>query len=82
MKLLIIDTSGPVCGTAVMDGERVLCEYTVQNRNTHSSNLMPMTEAALRSAGVSLKDLDAIAAEFGLPPAYTAADEAEARKKA
>ena len=47
MKLLVIDTSGPVCGTAVMEDEKVLCEYTAQNRNTHSANLMPMIEAAL-----------------------------------
>ena len=50
MKLLVIDTSGPVCGAAVMEDEKVLCEYTAQNRNTHSANLMPMTEAALQAA--------------------------------
>ena len=32
MKLLAADTSGPVCGVAVMEDERVLCEYTVQNK--------------------------------------------------
>ena len=62
MRLLVIDTSGPVCGVAVLDDDRVLCEYTVQNRNTHSANLMPMTEAVLASAGLSAGDLDAIAA--------------------
>ena len=50
MKLLVIDTSGPVCGVSVMEDEKVLCEYTAQNRNTHSANLMPMTEAALQDA--------------------------------
>ena len=70
MKLLVIDTSGPVCGVAVTDGARVLCEYTAQNRNTHSANLMPMTEAALASAGLALGDLDAIAAVTG-PGSFT-----------
>ena len=70
MKYLVIDTSGPVCGVAVLDEERVLCEYTAQNRNTHSANLMPMVEAALRSAGVCLKDADAIAAVTG-PGSFT-----------
>ena len=51
MKILVIDTSGPVCGAAVMDEEKVYSEFTAQNRNTHSVNLMPMTEAALLSAG-------------------------------
>ena len=51
MKLLITDTSGPVCGAAVMDGEKVLSESTCQNRNTHSVSLMPMVESCLARAG-------------------------------
>lgn len=70
MKLLVIDTSGPVCGTAVMDGEKVLSEYTAQNRNTHSASLMPMVERSLESAGVALKQLDALAAVTG-PGSFT-----------
>ena len=70
MKLLVIDTSGPVCGTAVMDGGKVLCEYVSQNRNTHSASLMPMVERSLESAGVTLKDLDALAAVTG-PGSFT-----------
>ena len=54
MKLLVIDTSGPVCGTAVMDEEKVYSEFTAQNRNTHSVSLMPMIEAALKAAGAEL----------------------------
>ena len=70
MKILVIDTSGPVCGTAVMDEEKVYSEYTAQNKNTHSASLMPMIEAALDSAGTALKDLDAVAAVTG-PGSFT-----------
>ena len=70
MKLLVIDTSGPVCGVAVVENEKVLCEYTVQNRNTHSANLMPMAEAALQSAGKTIEEMDAIAAVTG-PGSFT-----------
>ena len=70
MKLLVIDTSGPVCGAAVMDEDRVYSEFTAQNRNTHSTSLMPMVEAALQAAGTDLKDLDAIAAVTG-PGSFT-----------
>ena len=70
MKLLVMDTSGPVCGVAVMEDEKVLCEYTAQNRNTHSANLMPMTEAALQSAGKTIGEMDAIAAVTG-PGSFT-----------
>ena len=70
MKILVIDTSGPVCGTAVMDEGRVYSEFTAQNRNTHSTSLMPMIEAALNAAGSSLRDLDAVAAVTG-PGSFT-----------
>jgi tRNA threonylcarbamoyladenosine biosynthesis protein TsaB len=70
MKILAIDTSGPVCGAAVLDGERVLSEYTTMNKNTHSTNLMPMAEAALTSAGCCLGDMEAIAAVTG-PGSFT-----------
>ena len=70
MKILVIDTSGPVCGTAVMDEERVFSEFTAQNKNTHSASLMPMVEAALHAAGTELKDLDAIVAVTG-PGSFT-----------
>ena len=70
MKLLVMDTSGPVCGVAVMEDEKVLCEYTAQNRNTHSANLMPMAEAALQSAGTTIGEMDAIAAVTG-PGSFT-----------
>ena len=70
MNLLIIDTSGPVCGVAVTENGKVLCEYTAQNRNTHSANLMPMIEAALGSAGKTLQEMDAIAAVTG-PGSFT-----------
>ena len=70
MKILVIDTTGPVCGTAVMDEERVFSEFTAQNRNTHSASLMPMIEAALNAAGTELKELDAVAAVTG-PGSFT-----------
>ena len=70
MTLLVIDTSGPVCGTAVMDETRAYSEFTAQNKNTHSASLMPMAEAALRAAGRTAADLDAVAVVTG-PGSFT-----------
>ena len=70
MKILVIDTSGPVCGVAVMDEEKVYSEYTAQNKNTHSASLMPMVEAALLAAGTKLEEIRAIAAVTG-PGSFT-----------
>ena len=70
MKLLMVDTSGPVCGAAVLDGERVLSEMTCQNRNTHSASLMPMVEHCLEGAGRTLADMDALGVVTG-PGSFT-----------
>ena len=70
MKILTIDTSGPVCGAAVMDEQKVYSEFTAQNKNTHSASLMPMIEAALSAAGTGIGDLDAVAAVTG-PGSFT-----------
>ena len=70
MKILVIDTSGPVCGTAVMDENKVYSEVASQNKNTHSTSLMPMVEAALNAAGTEIGDLDAVAAVTG-PGSFT-----------
>ena len=70
MMILVIDTSGPVCGAAVMDEEKVYSEFTAQNKNTHSASLMPMIEATLNAAGKTMQDLDAIAAVTG-PGSFT-----------
>ena len=70
MKILVIDTSGPVCGTAVVDEEKVYSEFTAQNRNTHSASLMPMVESALKAAGTELSGIGAIAAVTG-PGSFT-----------
>lgn len=70
MKLLAIDTSGPVCGVAVAEDKRILSEMTVLNKRTHSANLMPMIENVLQSAGTTLADIDRIAAVTG-PGSFT-----------
>lgn len=70
MSILVIDTSGPVCGVAVMDRDKVYSEFTAQNRHTHSASLMPMTEAALQAAGMELKQMEAVAAVTG-PGSFT-----------
>ena len=72
MTLLVLDTSGPVCGTAVMDETRVYSEFTAQNKNTHSASLMPMVEAAMNAAGKTVGDLNAVAVVTG-PGSFTAA---------
>ena len=70
MRLLAVDTSGPVCGVAVTEDERVLSEFTVLNAHTHSVSLMPMVEQCLQSAGKTLEEMDALAVVTG-PGSFT-----------
>ena len=70
MKILAIDTSGPVCGVAVMKDGAVVYEASAINKMTHSVNLLPMIDTACQSAGLTIADLDRIAVVSG-PGSFT-----------
>lgn len=70
MKLLAIDTSGPVCGVAVLTEQGIRYECSVQNKLTHSVNLLPMIDAALNATGQTLGDMDRLAVVAG-PGSFT-----------
>lgn len=70
MRILAIDTSGPVCGVAVMKDGAVVYEASAINRMTHSVNLLPMIDTACQSAGLTIAELDRIAVVSG-PGSFT-----------
>lgn len=70
MKLLAIDTSGPVCGVAVLTEQGIRYEAAVQNKLTHSVNLLPMIDEALTATGLTLADMDRLAVVTG-PGSFT-----------
>lgn len=70
LKLLAIDTSGPVCGVAVMKDGAIVYEASAINRMTHSVNLLPMIDTACQSAGLTIAELDRIAVVSG-PGSFT-----------
>ena len=70
MNILAIDTSGPAAGVAILR-EGLLCyEATARNKMTHSANLMPMVEEALKRVEIELQQLDLLAAVVG-PGSFT-----------
>lgn len=70
MKILMIDTSGPACGVAIVrDGKRVY-EAALESGMTHSQRLMPMVDAALNMAGMTAQDIDLFGAVVG-PGSFT-----------
>ena len=70
MKLLAVDTSGPVCGVAVLEEGKILYEGAAVNRLTHSVSLMPMVEEALNKCSTDISEIDLYAAVVG-PGSFT-----------
>lgn len=73
MKILGLDTSTATGGAALIDGERLIAEYTLSlQRTTHSERLLPAVQqvlhAAQRSDGV--RPVDGIAVALG-PGSFT-----------
>lgn len=70
MKILAIDTSGPNCSVSILDDNRTIGDFTVNNGITHSQNLVPMIEQAQKFTNTNLSDFDAFACSIG-PGSFT-----------
>jgi len=72
MLILGMDTASKTASTAVMDtgSQKILAEMRSEGRLSHSENLMPMIDAALKCAGVKLGEIDLFAAAVG-PGSFT-----------
>jgi tRNA threonylcarbamoyladenosine biosynthesis protein TsaB len=65
MKLLAIDTASAQCSAALLLGDQLL-ERAVATPREHALLLLPMVDALLSAAGITLRELDGIA--FGCGP--------------
>ena len=70
MKLLAIDTSGPVAGCAVMVDGRVTRLTAMDCGLTHSETIMPAVDEALAASGLTCRDIDCFVAVAG-PGSFT-----------
>lgn len=70
MKILGIDSSAKSASVAITDGERVLGSFYTNTGLTHSQTLMPMIEALLKNANLTLDEIDLIAVNKG-PGSFT-----------
>jgi len=68
--ILAFDTSTRVLSVAVCRGETILADFRVNDTLTHSQNLIPLIDTALRSCGIEFEQLDAVAVTNG-PGSYT-----------
>lgn len=70
MKILGIDTSTMAANVAVLEDDKLICEYTINTKKTHSQKLMPMIENMLKLSDIDIKDIDAIGICVG-PGSFT-----------
>lgn len=70
MLLLGIDTSSQAAGAALVQDGTIVCEYTLNQKKTHSAHLLPMTEQMLSASGFTLRDMDGFACGIG-PGSFT-----------
>lgn len=70
VKILAIDTSCTVATAAVMDDNKLLGEYYIDDKLTHSQKLMPMIDALLKELNLAAKDIDVFAVSTG-PGSFT-----------
>ena len=70
MKILGIDTSTMAANVAVLEDDKLICEYTINTKKTHSQKLMPMIENILKLSDLDIKEIDAIAICVG-PGSFT-----------
>ncbi|HEH9441284.1 TPA: tRNA (adenosine(37)-N6)-threonylcarbamoyltransferase complex dimerization subunit type 1 TsaB [Aeromonas sobria] len=65
LKILAVDTATEACSAALLVGDTLFSRWEEAPRD-HTRKILPMVQAVLDDAGISLSDLDAIA--FGRGP--------------
>jgi len=70
MKVLAIDTSSIVASVAIVDEQKVLGEYTINHKKTHSQKLMPMIKETLSACEIDIADIDLYCVSIG-PGSFT-----------
>lgn len=70
MKILAIDTSGQVASAALMEDEKLVAEYTIHYKMTHSQTIMPMISEMLELTEQTMDEIDYIACAAG-PGSFT-----------
>ncbi len=70
MNILMIDTSGPAFGVALMREGRLICEMQLTHKQTHSQRVMPMVDAVLSMSETAVENIDLFGAVVG-PGSFT-----------
>jgi tRNA threonylcarbamoyladenosine biosynthesis protein TsaB len=70
VKILALETSAVAASVCVCEDEELVAQSFQRTGLTHSATLMPMAEALLKNAGLTLEEMDVIAVAAG-PGSFT-----------
>ncbi len=70
MRVLAIDTATNAASVAVVEDDRLLGEYTINNQKKHSQLIMGLMESLLKDLSLTVKDIDLFAVANG-PGSFT-----------
>ena len=70
MKILAVDTSTMIATCAVLDEEKLLGEFSINQEMTHSENLVPMIKEVLDNLNLKVSDIDLYGVAIG-PGSFT-----------
>lgn len=70
MKILSIESSAMTASVAVVTEDKMIGEYTTNNKMTHSQTILPMIDELLKKTGVELPEITHIAVSAG-PGSFT-----------
>lgn len=70
MKLLAIDSTAGPASAAIYEDGKILGEFFINTKLTHSVTLMPMCDALLKNTMTDIKEIDAFAVSAG-PGSFT-----------
>ena len=70
MNILVLDTYSIVASVAIGDEQKLIAEYTINHKKTHSQKLLPMIDEILKSCDLKPKDIDVFGVSLG-PGSFT-----------
>ena len=70
MKILSLDSTAKIASCAVLEDEKLLSLFNIDNGLTQSELLLPMVEDSLKSLNLSISDIDLFAVTCG-PGSFT-----------
>ena len=70
MKILSLDTSGLVASAAISEDGKIIAEYTLNYKLTHSQTIMPMIDEIVKLSQTDINTIDYIACAAG-PGSFT-----------